>query len=186
MKIIDATRPEENLSWCKPFVSNDGKTAVIVYEDQIQSILHNGSNFSTPTAEQLKELAMEINPYYNDFSWHNDAAALLDALDEVGCSGCPWKDICHAVNEEAEYKFEVRYGSGMARFGEDGVDYMICRGYFKGEEFELYAEESCDEAYDKNGNVIGDEFLTFEPLKEEIIRQAEKLGIDPCDLDFGD
>ncbi len=37
-------------------------------------------------------------------------------------------------------KFTVHYNAGQSRYGDKGVDYMLCRGEYDDDEFELYAE----------------------------------------------
>lgn len=68
-------------------------------------------------------------------------------------------------------KYEVEYSAGEARNGNESVDYMLVE--VNG--IELYAEATPDPE---------DETGTYEELKAEIIRQAEKNGIDVEALRF--
>lgn len=68
-------------------------------------------------------------------------------------------------------KYEVEYSAGEARNGNESVDYMLVEI----NDVELYAEAAPDPE---------DETGTYEELKAEIIRQAEKNGIDVEALSF--
>ena len=68
-------------------------------------------------------------------------------------------------------KYEVEYSAGEARNGNESVDYMLVEI----NDVELYAEVAPDPE---------DETGTYEELKAEIIRQAEKNGIDVEALRF--
>lgn len=68
-------------------------------------------------------------------------------------------------------KYEVEYSAGEARNGNESVDYMLVEI----NDVELYAEAAPDPE---------DETGTYEELKAEIIRQAEKNGIDVEALRF--
>ena len=68
-------------------------------------------------------------------------------------------------------KYNVNYSAGEARNSSEAVDYMIVD--VNG--IELYAEAAPDPE---------DETGTYEELKAEIIRQAEKNGIDVEALRF--
>ena len=68
-------------------------------------------------------------------------------------------------------KYEVEYSAGEARNGNESVDYMLVEI----NDVELYAEAAPDPE---------DETGTYEELKAEIIRQAEKNGISTEALRF--
>lgn len=68
-------------------------------------------------------------------------------------------------------KYNVNYSAGEARNGSEAVDYMIVD--VNG--IELYAEAAPDPE---------DETATYDGLKEEILRQADKNGIDRESLHF--
>ena len=68
-------------------------------------------------------------------------------------------------------KYTVSYEGGESKNGGYAVDYMLadCDGV------ELYAEMP---------PVEGDETGSYEPLKEEILRQAEEQSVKPESLSF--
>ena len=83
--------------------------------------------------------------------------------------GCTMNDLTYGdfnAKEVEMYPVIYEAGESLSNPGE-GVDFMLC------EEFGLYAEMA-----------NSDDAATFEPLKEEIISQAEDKGIDPDCLDF--
>ena len=86
MKLYETMRPGENMSWCKPFISKDGKTAIIQSEGDIISAMIDGKwlNISNDKVEK------EIKKYNIDF----------DSLHERGCADCPCRDDCDAMYME--------------------------------------------------------------------------------------
>jgi hypothetical protein len=71
--------------------------------------------------------------------------------------------------------------------GEQGGNYMLANVEVDGEEIELYAEvHLTDEYIDENGEYMESEFddYSYPILKEEIINQAKKNGINPENLKF--
>ena len=68
-------------------------------------------------------------------------------------------------------KYNVEYSAGEARNGNESVDYMLVEI----DGVELYAEAAPDPE---------DETATYDGLKAEIIRQAEKNGINKEALSF--
>lgn len=68
-------------------------------------------------------------------------------------------------------KYDVEYSAGEARNGNESVDYMLVEI----DDIELYAEAAPDPE---------DDTATYDELKEEILRQADKNGIDRESLRF--
>lgn len=68
-------------------------------------------------------------------------------------------------------KYDVEYSAGEARNGNGSVDYMLVEI----DDIELYAEAAPDPE---------DDTATYDELKEEILRQADKNGIDRESLLF--
>lgn len=81
--LYEKMRRTENLSWCKPYVNEDGSKAVIVNEGVAYPVrgitsVKEGDKFTD-------ELANEIDAY---------------DMHEVGCCDCPVKDDCECMVEE--------------------------------------------------------------------------------------
>ena len=73
----------QNLGWCRPYKSNDGKIEIVVLESEITMFVENG---------EFKELAKPIDTKDFDFSNYK----------EKGCRDCFWFDICCAMDEDYE------------------------------------------------------------------------------------
>ena len=88
MKLYEKMRPGENLSWCKPLVSDDEKTAIIQNEGEIISAMIDGKLLDIPN----DEVAKEIEKYDID----------IDDLHETGCANCPFRDECDAMDVDED------------------------------------------------------------------------------------
>lgn len=107
--------PEENLSWCRPYRSENGRVALSCNEGRIQTVSIDGEeidiDFSRHDQEPLWERACKAAldedtlGRYDGYSWRE--IALSDALVECGCANCPWKDTCDAMSEEIEAPNEL-------------------------------------------------------------------------------
>lgn len=95
------TNADENLSWCRPFVSDDGKYAVAVNEGNAVSIILNGHDLEL-TPESVRMLAQAVNADYDDYNGYSDLQIALDAMTETSCAKCPWFETCAAMDEEIE------------------------------------------------------------------------------------
>lgn len=111
MKAYEKMEYGENLGWCRPYTSDDDRTAVAIMEGKIVNIQIDGQDVEwdertilsfSYSADILHRLAQSINPYYDEYSGYDDTKIILDALNERGCSECPWRDECDAMQCEDE------------------------------------------------------------------------------------
>ena len=68
-------------------------------------------------------------------------------------------------------KIEVLYQGGPSRYSSESCDFMLAMV----DGIELYAELPTDDS---------DETGTYDELKKDILRQADKSGIEPARLKF--
>lgn len=104
MKVIEKMREGENLGWCKPLVNKN--VTVAVNNGTIIAIRKDDRDIPVSDSA-VRELAKEVNPSYTQYSgWDDTHIALEAGWEELGCTGCPWKASCDAVNEAVEeYNF---------------------------------------------------------------------------------
>ena len=96
----------ENFSWCKPYTDKTGEYMLVIHDGELSSIAspdiiayrYDGSL----TDEIIKQFAMAINPNYDLYSEWTDLHIALDSMHEIGCSHCPFKDECDAMEEEMQ------------------------------------------------------------------------------------
>ena len=96
MKMYEKMSHTENLGWCKPYTTSDGRFAVAVCEGDIVSMLIKGVDIDT-TPETIKALAATINEDYSLYRGCSDCDIALDAMTETGCASCPWRDCCECM-----------------------------------------------------------------------------------------
>ena len=90
----------ENLSWCKPYVSD--RVNVVMCEGKVASLMIDDSEVDV-TMENLVKAAKIVNPNYDDYDgWHTTHILLEGDIREVGCAECPWFDRCDAMDGETE------------------------------------------------------------------------------------
>ena len=90
----------ENLSWCKPYVGD--RVSIVMCEGKVASLMIDDSEVDV-TMENLVRAAKIVNPNYDDYDgWSAEHILLEGNLDEVGCSECPWFNICDAMDGEVE------------------------------------------------------------------------------------
>ena len=95
---------DENLSWCKPYTNDDETHFLVMYDGIAGSIdtpnitahRYGGSDFEA----ELEKLAREVNAHYDLYSGWDDTHIALEAMHEVGCWRCPFRDECEAMGEE--------------------------------------------------------------------------------------
>lgn len=107
--------PDESTPYCAPYRSDNGRVSAAVYEGYLSALNINGEEIHVSLAQNYTEqeplwerisraaLDSEDDAYLLDqetrrYSWRE--IALMDALVEHGCSSCPWRDICDAMQEE--------------------------------------------------------------------------------------
>lgn len=92
MKLYETMRDDENLGWCKPYVSACGYGMVVKDGEIIEA---------------------------SEEDWiGSDAEKILEEyqLVETGCKNCPWKNQCDAVNDEVMVASIKVYGSNATIF----------------------------------------------------------------------
>lgn len=72
----------ENLSWCKPYTTNDNRTKFAVNEGDLSRLIVDG-----------KEIGHDE---FGEYDLHE----LLDKSKECGCRDCPWFEECDAMKGE--------------------------------------------------------------------------------------
>lgn len=109
--------PEENLFWCLPYRSKNGRVALSENEGRIQTIMIDGEEIDIDWAkkdqselwERVARASIEDDDLLDietrRYSWRE--IALMDGLVECGCANCPWKDTCDAMSEEIETPNEL-------------------------------------------------------------------------------
>lgn len=113
MKLIDSMGYNENLSWCRPYISEDGRYAVAINEGEICGMILDGEPVEPVinqdrrwetiyTDEMIERFARSVNPNYDMYKGYDDLHIALERLREVGCCECPFCGECEAVNEEIE------------------------------------------------------------------------------------
>lgn len=99
--------PDENLDWCKPYVSDDGRYAIAINEGEIiEAITPEGhlpvGHLSPLTEDEIEKLAREIDPEYELYSGWTDTEIILNKLHETGCASCPFFGKCDAMSQRME------------------------------------------------------------------------------------
>lgn len=111
--------PEENLSWCRPYRSENGRVVLTANEGQLEGLIIDGAEIevafppSKENQEQLWEKAARasiddeelLDIETRRYGWRE--IAVMDGLVECGCANCPWNDICDAMSEEIETPNEL-------------------------------------------------------------------------------
>lgn len=96
--------PEENFSWCKCYTNPEETHYMVMYDGLLNCI-------NTPSViayrygshdfdAEIETLAREVNEDYDLYSEWDDIHIALDAMHEIGCWHCPFKDECEAMGEE--------------------------------------------------------------------------------------
>lgn len=109
--------PEENLSWCRPYRSENGRVSLSYNSGRIESAMIDGEEIHIGWAkkdqselwERVARASIEdealLDVETRRYSWRE--IALMDGLVECGCASCPWKDTCDAMSEEIEEPNEL-------------------------------------------------------------------------------
>ena len=96
----------ENMSWCKPYKDKSEKYTLVVHEGEPLSIMSPTTEAhrydGSLNDEMMEQFARAVNPDYNEYSGWSDVQIALDAMHEVGCASCPWKEDCDAMGEEMD------------------------------------------------------------------------------------
>lgn len=114
--------PEENLSWCRPYRSENGRVALSCNAGSIQSLMIDEREIDTdwPSCDQSQLWERVCRASIDDealldietrrYSWRE--IALMDGLVECGCANCPVADTCDAMLEEIEAPNELDDDAG--------------------------------------------------------------------------
>lgn len=83
---------DENVSWCKPYVSSDGRTKYILTDGKISELIVDGKSkaIDDVTIDEIDALARLNNPYYDDESTPVENLLRNDEFTERSCAACPW------------------------------------------------------------------------------------------------
>ena len=98
MKLIDKMNYDEDMSWCKPYVSTDGKVWAIECNGKIETIKNGDEIVDHPTEEYIAKVARQINEDFDYYRGYSAEYILMDAMKKCGCWQCPFKIDCDAVN----------------------------------------------------------------------------------------
>ena len=113
MKLFDFMRDGENLGWCKPYASDDGRFFMVSTQNGFD-LMVDGEVFPLASDEVLDDFAKRVNPEnYDHFKQIGRSAdeIAIDAMREKGCRECPFKDECDAMvlTEEQKEHFGIAF-----------------------------------------------------------------------------
>lgn len=100
-----------NLSWCRPYESNDGRVEFTYCEfgrpgERIYGLIIDGEEVTVPLdaiEADIERAARIVNEYYDDYRGYDATHILLDGdVKEVGCPDCPWFEECEAMDDEID------------------------------------------------------------------------------------
>ena len=99
--------PDENLTWCCPYVTDDGRYAVAVNEGEIiEAVTPEGhlpeGHLSPLTAQEIEALARAVNPDYDLYEGWDDTYITLQAMHKTGCADCPFFERCDAMDQRMD------------------------------------------------------------------------------------
>lgn len=89
----------QNIDWCKPLRHRTENIIIVLMGGEIIQIRINEEDKDV-TPEIITELAKKLNESYDEYEGWSDTHILLDAdFEELGCSDCPYFDICEAMDD---------------------------------------------------------------------------------------
>ena len=87
----------ENLGWCIPYISSDGKHAIAVNEGKVCGMILDGVDLDTKF--DVNRFARVVNQHYSNYDgWDDLHIALEGGVSAESCSNCPWFGICDAMD----------------------------------------------------------------------------------------
>ena len=87
-----------NLSWCRPFESENGKVWFALNEGSVEGLKIDGEDVDV-NAETLHRAAVMANDEYDEYEGYSDTEILLDSpASECDCCDCPWFAMCAAMD----------------------------------------------------------------------------------------
>lgn len=107
MKAYEKMGFGENLSWCRPYESEDERVYAVFCDGEIISLMIDGVEYHKDFARKVSlmpkiaEAARIVNEYSDMYTDILDA--FWDgAIREVGCADCPWRDECDCMDLDEE------------------------------------------------------------------------------------
>ena len=98
---------DENMYWCKPFLTEDGSVAYTSFEARINDIKMDGAekHGSDITAEDLNALARRLESFYDCCEGYTDTEIIFTSTTarESACHECPWFEDCAAMDDPVDF-----------------------------------------------------------------------------------
>ena len=103
---------DENLAWCRPYRSENGRVALSVCEGVLSGLEIDGQEIDVfdPHDKAREDLWEKVAraavtdkdelTLFNGYSWSE--IVLQNYVVECGCSTCPWFEQCYAMYEDME------------------------------------------------------------------------------------
>lgn len=100
MKLYEKMRNGENMSWCKPYLTEDRKVWLIEKEAMPEELIIEGIRITKPDEKVIETLAKIYNGEYYKTSEGQikPDAILIDAMTEWGCADCPDRNVCELMD----------------------------------------------------------------------------------------
>lgn len=104
--------PDQNMSWCKPYISDNERVVAAVNEEGIICLRIDGEDIPETRNEKgqyaisdeaIKRAAMIVNPDYADYEGYSEEEKFYRGdIHETGCAFCPWRDDCEVMDYDDE------------------------------------------------------------------------------------
>ena len=97
---------DENMTWCKPYITEDESVAFTLCEGNISAFRMDGSEKrSNITAGDLNVLARRLEPDYDFYEGYTDKEIIFNAsaARERPCCECPWFEDCAAMDDPVDF-----------------------------------------------------------------------------------
>lgn len=100
MKLYEKMRNGENMSWCKPYQTEDRKVWLIEKDSTPEELIIEGVRITKPDEKIINTLAYLYNTEYYKASEGKikPNAILIDAMTEWGCADCPDRNVCELMD----------------------------------------------------------------------------------------
>jgi hypothetical protein len=100
MKLYEKMRKGENMSWCRPYKTEDSKVWLIEKEGAPEELIIEGVRITKPENKLIETLAYLYNSeYYKATKGQiKPEAILIDAMNEWGCAECPDRNVCELMD----------------------------------------------------------------------------------------
>lgn len=87
----------KNLSWCKPYTTENGRVSFAICEGKICGLRIDGLDH--PAESDIPMAARIANSDYDLYDGWSATHVLIDCSKELGCCECPWFDTCEAMDD---------------------------------------------------------------------------------------